>query len=315
VDSQRYAALSRQGWLSALVAMPRLRGGPAAQSLFVAGVGDGVVRVVAEGRTRRLLFINTSGEARLQTEVVCQSSRPDASCDVDVGASLRRTPYLRCMARRLMDICPRHVLLLGLGGGLLASSLRCSHRVEAVECSPLVVELAGRFFGVEGVPGGPLVVHNCDAEHFVLGQDPTARPVFDACAIDLFVGHSQRLPEFVLSERFHSALRALLVPGARVVQNALAYSGDIVQEEKWARSRSRPHDAEVPQRGSAVRCFAWCRGAAPRGPLRTAAFPRRNESAQQLERLIKTYKEVFGNAKVHRPCAWDAGRVVEVDVY
>jgi len=260
---------------------------------------------------RQLWFLDGTGEAHLQTEVVCEPAasgayEPAGLCTMDVAASLKRTPYLGCMARRLIETRPRRVLMLGLGGGLLPTALSSSGAAEVlvVERSALVLDLARRFFGVPGdgaVPG--FSVELCDAEEFVHGRAASAEP-FDACAIDVWDSHSYRLPDFVLSAPFHAALRAALRPGARMVQNALAHSGHLVRLSEGPR---------IPQ-GEVSRCYVRCRGAAPRGPLRPGVFLRHNEAGKQLALLADVFREAYGTAIVHNPCPWVPSRVVEADI-
>lgn len=174
-------------------------------------------------------------------------------------------------------------------------------QVSVVEQSALVCDLASRFFAVPA--DGSLGVHLGDAEEFVRDRAPALGP-FDGCAIDVFQAHSYRLPGFVLSGAFHAALRAALRPGARVVQNALAHGGHV--EGVAGGPRAPP--------GELGRCLVRRRGAAPSGPLWPGVFLRRNEAGEQLELLAAAFREAYGAARVHQPCAWAPSRVVEADL-
>ncbi|CAJ1397712.1 unnamed protein product [Effrenium voratum] len=163
----------------------------------------------------------------------------------------RRTPYLHCMASQLLKAQAKRVLVLGLGGGLLPQALSSfGMEVVAVESSSVVLDLSQRFFGLED--RGVELVH-ADAEEFVRS---TGRLDFDACAIDIFQGHSSSTPAFTRSVEFLRILENSLRPGACVLQNAIDATGAFCAS-RGAIPRSR---------GRAVRCTARRRDAAPRGP-------------------------------------------------
>ncbi|CAE8629521.1 unnamed protein product, partial [Polarella glacialis] len=258
-----------------------------------------------------------------------QAMLQDSLCGV-------RTPYLRCMARLLHPAQrspgvlakPRRILVLGLGGGLLPAALcAAGDEVVVVERSAVVIRLAQEFFGL---PSGvcyrageadlrfqaselppSLQIQEADAEGFVLrlaedlaGSSPDNQGVrqepFDACAIDIFQGHSFQLPDFVRSARFHLALRSLLKPGGLVVQNALSHCGEVLPALRESRYRI-PRPA-LPE--GSMRCYAWRRDAAPLGPLLPATFPRQNEAADQLAELRASFMEAYAGVTVRRPCSW-----------
>jgi len=294
--------------------MPRVLGSETRLLFSTCLSAHGLVRVTARGRVRKLWFVDIGGEAHLQTEAVCERASelagrveaPQAAGPIalDIEASLRRTPYLRCMVQRVAAVHPQRVLVLGLGGGLLPAAL-CSAGVSdvtVVEHSALVIGLARRFFCEPRA-----MVHCGSVEEFVHRIAPHAQP-FDACAIDIFDSHSYRLPAFVLSASFHQALRSVLMPGARVVQNALAHSGHV--------EAVAPFGAPGPRRlhGELVRCCVWRRGSAPHGPLWPAVFPRQNEIGAQLRLLADVFHQAYGAATVRIPCLWAPSRVVEADI-
>lgn len=311
-----------------------------AESLFESENDDGtLVRVTERGLARQLWFLPSPGdgdgrgqrEPQLQTEVFLKSSTPKSHCPsrsqsggqlsaaatspgfLDVQRSLRRTPYLRIMVERLAaGRSKQRVLLLGLGGGLLAAALHHAGvaEVHSIEQSALVTSLARRYFCAPP-PSSWLTIHTGCAQRFVLERTstvvPACEPLFDACAIDVFTGASSGLPPFTMSSQFHQALRRMLAPGALVLQNAIAHSGSVVGLSEASRRRQFGHDME--------RCQVWCRNAAPCGPLRPAAFSRDNRAGAELERLLFAFREAYGGSvEVHRPCAWAPSRIVEAHV-
>ncbi|CAJ1368786.1 unnamed protein product [Effrenium voratum] len=153
---------------------------------------------------------------------------------VELQRSLRRTPYLHCMASQLLKAQAKRVLVLGLGGGLLPQALSSfGMEVVAVESSSVVLDLSRRFFGLEDC--GVELVH-ADAEEFVRS---TGRLDFDACAIDIFQGHSSSTPAFTRSVEFLRILENSLRPGASVLQNAIDATGAFCASSRGAIPRSR----------------------------------------------------------------------------
>jgi len=316
--------------------MPRaFKGLP--QRLFQATIEDaGIVRVVGQGRIRQLWFVEPSGHAHLQTEMVMEGGRATAGEGTpDINASLRRTPYLACVARVLAPLLVQlpysragtRSLVLGLGGGLLPWALRKfgggQDKILVVEQSELVIDLARRFFGIaQAERDGWLQVHCGDAAEFVEQAACQANVAgFHACGIDIYEGHSCMLPNFLFSSKFQRGLRALLLPGAHVAQCALAHDGEVEIGRAagcpWPRrSGNRDFDAgksmSASDSSARVKCFAWCRNGAPRGPLSAAFFPRHNAAGDQLELLTKAYTAEFGRVTVHRPSAWVPSRVLDV---
>lgn len=285
--------------------MPRL--GRVVRPLFAAPAStwqaeaQGTVLVTASGRARQLWFVNGAGERQLQTEAV--GDMVSSNWTVDVAASLRRTPYLRVMAARLVEKRPRRALVLGLGGGVLPAALRAGGctKVVVVEREPVVVDVARRVFGMSAAEdAGWLELRLCSAEDFVRGRSAAD---FDACGVDMFVGPSNMLPRCLLDQDFITDLRSILTPGARVVQNALAHSGSVVPSPKGRRKDI-----------GTIRCNAWRRGAAPSGPLFPAVFPRDSAEAVQLAQACSVYRDVFGGVAVRSPCSWSSSRVLEADI-
>lgn len=275
--------------------------------------GDGTARVVAQANSRKLWFISGGG-AQMQTEVVFRQSL-NGNQRIDINSSLRRTPYLRMMASRLLSLRPRHVLVLGFGGGLLPSALVASGvHVKVVESCAAVVELARVFMGAQ-----PNNLQISPAEDFVVAQaklPPQQLERFDACAIDVFEGSSSGIPPAILTANFHTALRRLLNPGGIVLQNALAHPGDQCEPSSdtvGGRRDAKRKFALSAANGGWVRCHVWARNAAPRGPLQTAAYPKQNRSSDELAKLVAAYREAYAGSqiRVHRVCSWTPSRLVE----
>lgn len=135
------------------------------------------IRVREKGTVRSLHFVDEDGAEQ------CQSS-------LDLAAPGRlQLNYTRGLFASLLFVHPqRRVLVVGLGGGGMVRFLGenfPSTRVGAVEIDPVVVRLAGEFFGVRE---GPTVeLHTADAFHFFEGEGGR----FDAIYLDAFL----RAPE------------------------------------------------------------------------------------------------------------------------
>lgn len=126
-------------------------------------------------------------------------------------------PYTRAMTSFLL-FCPepRHVLLIGLGGGSLAKFLlrefpNC--RMDAVEPSAEVVRIAHEFFQLPH--SHRLRVHVTDGESFL---ERPGRRAYDAILVDAFLAHGSAA--CMQRRRFYSACAARLRrPGGVLVAN------------------------------------------------------------------------------------------------
>jgi spermidine synthase len=110
--------------------------------------------------------------------------------------------------------CPRRALLLGLGGGTIATLLatRCaSVHIVGVEYSTQVLELARTSFGLDKIANLEIVIG--DARQVIY---QIAGP-FDYIALDLYVGGT--IATGALSAPFLRALATRLTPGGSVSVN------------------------------------------------------------------------------------------------
>jgi len=162
-------------------------------------------------------------------------------------------PYIRAMLGGLaFGGDPQRVLILGLGGGTLASCLlgRFEHcRIDAVELRPQVVELAHRFFALPRDPR--LTVHIGDAAAFV--RSPQRAYRYDLILVDAYnqegMDHGTLAAEF-----FESCGRLLSQVGVLVInlwgthRVALHNSTELLRRFFPRRCRLLP----VPNRGNIV---------------------------------------------------------------
>ncbi|HHH36635.1 MAG TPA: hypothetical protein ENK48_07390 [Gammaproteobacteria bacterium] len=157
-----------------------------------------VNRQTGQRRMDRMLFVNRMG----QTWVDLASGR----------SRMRSITHIRALSRLL----PRgsRILLIGLGGGVLARDLLADgHQVESVELDERIVEVAHRYFGLPT----DSVVHVDDGRHFLR----TARGPYDMVILDVFKGEVQ--PAHLLTVETFREIRALLRPRGMLAINFNAF--------------------------------------------------------------------------------------------
>ena len=116
--------------------------------------------------------------------------------------------------------CPRRALLLGLGGGTIASLLarRCpGATMVGVERNPSVLAVARSMLGLDAIPG--LWVVRADAFAWVAEHAATEPGAFDLICLDIF--DAGRLVRGVLAEPFLRQLAVLLAPRGTLSVNLL----------------------------------------------------------------------------------------------
>jgi spermidine synthase len=111
---------------------------------------------------------------------------------------------------------PRHVLLIGLGGGRLQMVLH--HYVElaslyTVELDPLILDIAQRFFGFVADERQHVIIK--DGRDY-LRSFPTEAP-YDLIVLDAY--RAGGVPLHLSTREFYDECRAVLAPGGAVVTN------------------------------------------------------------------------------------------------
>jgi len=114
---------------------------------------------------------------------------------------------------------PRHILLVGLGGGRLQMVLH--HYLEAsvlytVEIDPVVVEVASRFFGFTPDNRQHIIVQDGRAYLWSL---PSEAP-YDLILLDAY--HAGGIPRQLCTREFYAECRTALAPGGAVATNLQA---------------------------------------------------------------------------------------------
>ena len=118
---------------------------------------------------------------------------------------------------------PQSVLIVGLGGGTLPSTLRRlvpNVHIDVVEIDPAVVRVAGRYFGF--VAGDKTRVIETDGRVYVKrALRGTQR--YDMIMLDAF--DHEYIPEHLLTQEFLQEVKALLAPGGVLAANTFSSSG------------------------------------------------------------------------------------------
>lgn len=158
------------------------------------------VKVVQYGTVRLLLLDGT-----LQTALEMKSNLP-------------LFPYAAGIEGLLYSIRPgaKDVLLVGLGGGLLAQAFTAhGSRVTSVEIDPAVVDAAQRYF-VRPFDS-PVVLE--DGRTFMAGCAPES---WDAVVLDAYAGEAP--PAHLMTREFYGVVRRSLRPGGVGLVNLISYS-------------------------------------------------------------------------------------------
>jgi spermidine synthase len=156
-----------------------------------------------EGPHRTMYFTGPEGEEEAETAIHLE----------DPGRAVFEYPGLMLTALALAP--SRRILLLGLGGGYLPGLFaRFLPELEltVVEVDPLVVELAGTYFGFTPGPNVRLVL--ADGRDFLAVQGPDA---FDQIWLDAFTG--DYVPTALSGLAFLELCRDRLTPGGLLAQN------------------------------------------------------------------------------------------------
>lgn len=160
---------------------------------------QGLIRVLDDGQKRYLAF----------------DEYYEQSCVLKSSPAQPQHDYARAMLLGLLFSEPRRVLLLGLGGGGLATALHGAVpglRLEAVEARPAVIDVAYRYFQLPR--GQRLGVVAMDAAEYLL-QPAESR--VDIVFSDLY--GAEGLDQLQLEAWFLDACRERLKPGGWLVLN------------------------------------------------------------------------------------------------
>ena len=133
-------------------------------------------------------------------------------------------PYARMMMGSLyINPNPKHILIIGLGGGTLSMAMRTlvpDATIDVVEIDPAVVKAARDYFSFK--TDDRLKVHEEDGRVFVK-KAMKGGPQFDLVMLDAF--EDDYIPEHLLTQEFLTEVKSILMPGAVVAANTFSSSG------------------------------------------------------------------------------------------
>jgi spermidine synthase len=171
-----------------------------------------------------------------QTLVVSDSDDRRCLRFGDVGASLVQScrlhadpvrlafHYTKAMAAVLLawQPQPRHVLLIGVGGGSLPTALAAvvpGMTIDGVDVDPAVLRVARRYFALQ--PGPRLRLHAADGAAFV-AQARARGERYDAVLLDAF--DDDGVPPALFGEAFLRDVHAILAPHGVLLANTVEVS-------------------------------------------------------------------------------------------
>ena len=170
---------------------------------------------------QNILVVESFGMRCMQFSV--RTDQRNQSCIELRHAGRLALTYTRMMlAGLLLDPAPRHILMVGLGGGSIPTALAALYpdaSIDIVEIDPAVVEVARDYFGFESTPRMRIFVQ--DAR--VWGKRAALRDRhYDLILLDAFNG--DYIPEHLMTREYLRETRALLNEGGVLVSNTFAIS-------------------------------------------------------------------------------------------
>jgi len=197
--------------------------GLAALLLGVLGTAAAEQRLIHQERSlyREVLIYEDEGTRCLCFTRLCAIGRQ--SCQVLAHPERLVFEYTRMMLGALYLLPgPRHVLIIGLGGGTLPHALEQllpDAQIDVVEIDPAVVRVAQQYFGFEADARVHVIVEDGRAYVRRMLRGPTR---YDLIMLDAY--EHQYIPEHMLTREFLTEVRSLLVPGGIVAANTFSSS-------------------------------------------------------------------------------------------
>jgi len=132
--------------------------------------------------------------------------------------------YTKMMMGALyLNPSPQHILIIGLGGGSLPTTLHKlfpSAQIDSVEIDPAIVKVAIKFFGF--IPSENLKVYEEDGRIFVK-RAGKRHAKYDLIMLDAYT--DEYIPEHMLTQEFLTEVRKLLADKGVLAANTHSNSG------------------------------------------------------------------------------------------
>lgn len=190
--------------------------------LLAASVGAHAKVIHRERSLYRNIIVTQTGTIRC-LEFSLRRDAHNQSC-MDLAHPKRLVfAYVRMtMAGLLLDPHPRHILVIGLGGGSIPATLSALFphaHIDIVELDPAVARVARRYFDFVETPSMSITVS--DGRVYVK-RAASAGKHFDLVVLDAFTG--DYIPEHMMTKEFLEEVKAVLAPHGVVVANTFATS-------------------------------------------------------------------------------------------
>jgi spermidine synthase len=170
---------------------------------------------------RQVLVYEDSGQRCLCFTHLCSIGRQ--SCIDLTRPHLLVFEYTQMMLAALfLNPQPKHILIIGLGGGTLPMTLERllpDAQIDSVEIDPAVVRVAQKYFGFHA--DEHLHVTEQDGRVYVR-QAVRAGRRYDLVMLDAY--DNQYIPEHMLTREFLTEVRSLLQPGGILAANTFSQS-------------------------------------------------------------------------------------------
>jgi spermidine synthase len=201
------------------------------------------IRVRRRGDVRTLIFVRDTGEEVLESRINLE--RP----------YVLQFEYLKHLFTSYLFRNPQQdVLIVGLGGGGMIHFLRRADpgvRIDAVEIDPVVVELAGKYFGVKS--GEHVNIVTADGLKFI-AETPTQ---YDVIYLDAFlkpsaVTDATGVPLSLRTQQFYKQLQTKLKPGGVAAFNINPHAGVRADIQAIAAAFPQAYEFQLPRYSGTV---------------------------------------------------------------
>lgn len=170
----------------------------------------------------RNIIVTQNGSLRCLVFTLRRDSHNQSCLDLNNKKRLV-FPYVRMtLGGLLLDPHPKHVIVVGLGGGTIPMTLAALYPdadIDIVELDPAVTRVAKTYFEFAETP--KMKVITSDGRVFVK-RAGLAGKHYDLIVLDAFNG--DYIPEHLMTREFLSEVKSILTPGGVLVSNTFATS-------------------------------------------------------------------------------------------
>lgn len=160
------------------------------------------------------------------------SDSRQSSMTINLPNELHSVYTRTMMSGLLFNETPRHVLMVGLGGGVLPKYLLYHFsdcKIKVIELRPAMVKIARRFFSLPLEPR--LKIKIADGAHYIKQQSLQSPRQHDFILLDAF-DHAG-MADTVQGINFFSACKELLTDEGILIINLWGSNADLFQQMAW----------------------------------------------------------------------------------